>query len=200
MEGWYGGQSAGTAITDVLFGDYNPSGRLPVTVYQSLSQLPDFQDYSMKNRTYRYFSGQPLYAFGFGLSYTSFRYDNLSLPAENKIGEPVELSVDLTNTGSKDGEEVVQLYLTNKNTAETVPIRSLKGFSRVFLKKGETRKVSFLLLPLDMSYVNNLGEKILDPGFIEISIGGCQPDQKSISAHKVLTSHFLLTGSHLKLE
>src|SRR5690606_20512244 len=108
---WYGGQAAGTAVADILFGDYNPSGRLPVTFYRDDKDLPAFTDYSMKNRTYRYFSGKPLYGFGFGLSYSSFTYEQLNIPTEINKGKEVEISVKITNTGAIQGDEVAQLYL-----------------------------------------------------------------------------------------
>ena len=132
VEAWYPGQAGGDALADVLFGDYNPAGRLPVTFYQSAEQLPPFTDYSMKGRTYRYFTGEPLYAFGFGLSYTTFAYSNLSVPRQVKPGDTVPVSVDVRNTGTRAGEEVVQLYLSSAGGG---PIRSLQGFQRIALRR-----------------------------------------------------------------
>ena len=166
VEGWYGGQETGTAIADVLFGDYNPSGRLPVTVYKSVDQLPAFDDYGMKDRTYRYFKGEPLYEFGYGLSYTTFVYSDLALDSEYAVGQSAEVSVTVTNTGELDGEEVAQLYVSCKNTDIDVPIRSLKGFKRVFLKAGESKRINFTVKAEDLGYVGVSGELIIDPGEI----------------------------------
>src|SRR6476620_7281374 len=130
VNAWYGGQSAGTAIADVLFGDYNPSGRLPVTFYKSDSDLPSFTDYSMNNRTYRYFKGEPLYGFGYGLSYTNYLYSNLKLPASTAKGKAVPVSVTVKNAGKRDGEEVVQLYVSSQDKSVNAPLKSLKGFQR----------------------------------------------------------------------
>src|SRR5205807_10404798 len=120
LDAWYPGEEGGTAIADVLFGDYNPGGRLPVTFYKSVDQLPPFTDYRMQGRTYRYFKGDPLYPFGFGLSYTKFKYDNLRLSAKTiKAGEGLRVSVDVQNIGDRAGDEVMQLYVTD--VAATVP-------------------------------------------------------------------------------
>ena len=183
---WYGGQSAGTALADVLFGDYNPAGRLPVTFYKSDKDLPDFNEYSMKNRTYRYFTGQPLYGFGYGLSYTSFRYDQLQLPVKSGINTTVKVSVRVTNTGKMDGEEVVQLYVSATGKKTNVPLRSLKGFSRILLKAGESRIVSFELKPEDLSFYGEDGNLLPLSGKVTISIGGSQPDAVSNSKKKTI--------------
>ncbi|MBC7947638.1 MAG: glycoside hydrolase family 3 C-terminal domain-containing protein [Chitinophagaceae bacterium] len=181
---WYGGQSAGTAIADVLFGDYNPAGRLPVTFYQSDSDLPDFNDYSMKNRTYRYFNGKPLYGFGFGLSYTSYRYDQLKLPFTWKTGKQLTVSVRVTNTGSRNGEEVVQLYISPSGQVNPAPLKALKGFKRISLKAGESKVVSFLLSPQDLSIPDEKGIYRPLKGKLSISIGGGQPGETSGGASK----------------
>src|SRR5713226_4736155 len=137
LDAWYPGEEGGTALTDVLFGDYNPGGRLPVTFYKSVDQLPPFTDYSMQGRTYRYFKGDPLYPFGFGLSYTKFKYDNLKLRANSiGAGQDLKISADVQNVGERGGDEVVQLYLTDLVASVPVPIRSLAGVKRVFLKLG----------------------------------------------------------------
>src|SRR6185295_12784621 len=128
LHAWYPGGEGGTAIADVLFGDYNPAGRLPVTFYKSVDQLPPFTDYSMAGRTYRYFKGEPLYPFGYGLSYTEFVYSNLR---STKSADNVKVTVDVKNTGERDGDEVVQLYLTDVAASVPVPIRTLVGFDRI---------------------------------------------------------------------
>ena len=141
IQAWYGGQACGIAAADVLFGNYNPAGRLPVTFYASSDQLPDFQDYSMENRTYRYFKGQPLYPFGYGLSYTTFSY------GEGKVaGKPnaMTLTVPVTNTGAKDGDEVIQVYVKALDNPDA-PIKSLKGFKRVNIAAGATETVTVQL-------------------------------------------------------
>lgn len=187
MNAWYGGQFAGTAIADVLFGDYNPAGRLPVTFYKSDNDLPDFNDYSMKNRTYRYFTGKPLYEFGYGLSYTTFQYDKLNLNSD-KSGI-VKVSARITNSGRMDGEEVVELYVTGENKTADIPLRSLKGFKRIFLKRGESRTVDFTLKKEDLSIMDNSGKPKVIPGKISISVGGCQPDEKSIAGKRAIQGY-----------
>ncbi len=174
VDAWYPGQAGGTAIADVLFGDYNPAGRLPVTFYKSADQIPPFTDYAMKGKTYRFFTGEPLFKFGYGLSYTTFIYGNMVVPKQVKIGDSVKMSVDVTNTGSRDGEEVVQLYVKGRGTPGE-PIRSLEGFQRIALKKNQTKTVEFTLKPEQLSHVLADGRRITDAGTIEISIGGQQP-------------------------
>lgn len=174
VNAWYGGQAAGTAIADVLFGDYNPSGRLPVTFYKSDNDLPDFDDYSMNNRTYRYFKGEPLYGFGYGLSYTTFGYGQLQMPAMVSKTGTTPVSVLVTNTGNRDGEEVVQLYVSGTDKEHS--IRSLKGIQRIALKKGESKTVRFNLLKEDLSVMDNNGRPVPMKGKISVSVGGGQPD------------------------
>ncbi len=173
---WYPGEEGGNAVADVIFGDYNPAGRLPVTFYKSIEQLPEFRNYSMEGRTYRYFKDIPLYSFGFGLSYTKFRYSNLSFSNEMlDVSETLEVEAEIENIGGSNGEEVIQLYISRKDARFRVPIRELKGFKRIFLKKDQRKKISFKLMPKDFSVVNLNGERFLEPGMITISIGGCQP-------------------------
>lgn len=181
VNAWYGGQAGGAAVADVLFGDYNPAGRLPVTFYRSDKDLPSFTDYSMENRTYRYFKGDPLYPFGFGLSYTTFAYTNLKVNKESTTTSPLTVQVEVTNTGEMAGEEVAQLYLTHINKESYLPICALKGFERIFLKRGETRVVQCTLSPKELAVSNDFGELTVQPGEINISIGGRQPLQKEIN-------------------
>ncbi|OGU13786.1 MAG: glucan 1,4-alpha-glucosidase [Geobacteraceae bacterium GWC2_53_11] len=178
VEVWYPGQAAGDALADVLFGDYNPAGRLPVTFYKSASQLPRFADYSMRGRTYRYFTGEPLYPFGYGLSFTTFAYTSLLLPKSVRAGEEIVLSVDVENTGSRPGEEVIQLYVSDVEASAPVPIRSLQGFRRLYLLPGEKKSISFRLEPRQLSLINHQNRRIVEPGFFEVSIGGKQPGYK----------------------
>ena len=175
VEAWYPGQAAGTAIADVLFGDYNPAGRLPVTFYKSVDQLPPFDDYRMKGRTYKYFSGVPLFPFGFGLSYTRFEYSKLKLPASVRSGENAAVSVEVRNSGKREGEEVVQLYVTDVKASAPVPIRSLAGFRRVLLKPGEKKTVTFTLEPRMLSLIDTSFRRVVEPGRFEITVGGKQP-------------------------
>ena len=176
IDAWYPGQEGGTALADVLFGDYNPAGRLPVTFYKSVAQLPPFEDYKMEGRTYRYFKGEPLYPFGFGLSYTKFKYDNLKLSADKvKAGESVRVSASVQNTGDRAGDEVVQLYVTDVAATVPVPIRSLAGIKRISLKPGERQNISFTLTPKQMSVIDDAGKRVIEPGEFMVSVGGKQP-------------------------
>jgi len=167
LTAWYPGGEGGTAIADVLFGDYNPAGRLPVTFYKSVDQLPPFTDYSMQGRTYRYFKGEPLYPFGYGLSYTRFVYSNLRY----KVGDSVKVSVDVTNAGDREGDEVVQLYLTDVAASAPVPIRTLVGFDRISLRPREKRTVTFTITPRQMSLIDDRGKRVIEPGDFAISVG-----------------------------
>ena len=174
VEAWYPGESGGRAIAGLLAGEYSPSGRLPVTFYKSVDDLPPFDDYNMEGRTYRYFKGEPLYPFGHGLSYTSFAYDRMEAPDHLKVGRPLGVSVEVINTGDRDGHEVVQLYVARENAPGRVPIRSLQGFRRVYLKAGETRRLKFTLAPRQLARVD--GDRLVtDAGTLRLSIGGGQP-------------------------
>ncbi|MDR1369038.1 MAG: glycoside hydrolase family 3 C-terminal domain-containing protein [Dysgonamonadaceae bacterium] len=200
LNAWYGGQDTGTALADILFGDYNPAGRLPVTFYKNTSDLPPYEDYSMQNRTYRYFTGETLYKFGHGLSYTTFTYKNLSTPQEINIGKTAEISVEVTNSGLKDGDEVVQLYLSHPEMKSTTPIHSLQGFQRIFLKAGETCKVTFTLTPENMAVVDALAQYGIIPGKMIISVGGCQPEEKAFEKQQTVQGFSVLKGKKLILE
>src|SRR6185503_17952412 len=187
LTAWYPGGEGGAAIADVLFGDYNPAGRLPVTFYKSVDQLPPFTDYSMQGRTYRYFKGEPLYPFGFGLSYTSFAYSNLRFDSRSvKAGQAIKVTVDVKNVGDRAGDEVVQLYLTDIAAPAPVPIRSLIGFDRISLPVGEKRTVTFTISPRQMSLIDDSGKRIIEPGEFLVSAGGGQTP--------ALTRKFSVTG------
>jgi beta-glucosidase len=175
VETWYGGQAAGQALADVLFGDYNPGGRLPVTFYKSVDDLPSFSDYKMENRTYRYFKGEALYHFGYGLSYTTFRYNNFKIGKTYSIGDTIRVSVDVKNSGKIAGDEVVQLYISNLSSTVPVPIRTLKGFRRIHLLPGEVRTVSFSLVPDSFSVIDEKNVRVIKPGRFELTVGGGQP-------------------------
>jgi beta-glucosidase len=175
VEAWYPGQAGGTAVADVLFGNVSPAGRLPVTFYRSVDQLPPFEDYAMKGRTYRYFSGAPLYPFGHGLSYSRFTYASLALPKKAPVGAPVAVSVEVRNAGTMAADEVVQLYVTDVEASGPVPIRALKAFRRVSLRPGERRAVRFSLDERAFSLVGPDGRRVVEPGRFTIAVGGKQP-------------------------
>jgi beta-glucosidase len=191
LEAWYPGEEGGTAIADTLAGDNNPGGRLPLTFYSSLSQIPPFEDYSMRGRTYRYFTGKPLYGFGFGLSYTSFAYKNLKIaPSQVKAGNPVKVQADVRNTGAVAGNEVVELYLTQPAGVE-IPLRVLAGFKRVHLTPGQSAHVSLTIDPRSLGQVDQKGNRVIVPGEYSVSLGGAQPQD----AASVLTGKFNVTGT-----
>jgi beta-glucosidase len=187
VESWYGGQSAGTAIADVLFGDYNPAGRLPVTFYKSVNDLPDFHDYAMGDRTYRYFKGDVLYPFGYGLSYTTFKYSGMTIPVTAMKGKTIGVSVQVTNTGKIDGDEVAELYVKHLTPGIRKPIVSLQGFKRVFLKAGETKTVSFTLTPDQLMLVDKTDKWSQPSGRIQLSVGGSQPGEKYVTSSNVIS-------------
>ncbi|HEY7352239.1 MAG TPA: glycoside hydrolase family 3 C-terminal domain-containing protein [Terriglobales bacterium] len=175
LESWYSGEEGGTAIAETLSGKNNPAGRLPVTFYKDVRQLPNFEDYSMKGRTYRYFEGEPLWPFVYGLSYTAFTYSDLKLPAAPlNGGDPLHASVTVGNTGKVSGDEVVELYLQFPDIAGA-PRRALRGFQRVHLEPGASQNVEFQLSPRDLSMVTDLGHIIVAQGKYIISIGSGQP-------------------------
>jgi beta-glucosidase len=195
VQAWYPGEEGGDAIADVLFGDYNPAGRLPVTFYKSVDQLPPFETYAMDGRTYRFFKGQPLYPFGHGLSYTRFRYSGLRISSNLVLGTPagsspsmlgvssqqlsptasVKVSATVENAGDREGDEVVQLYLTDLEASVRVPLRSLAGIERVHLKPGERRVVTFTIDPRQLAVITDNGRTVIEPGDFKVTIGGKQP-------------------------
>ncbi|MES2772780.1 MAG: glycoside hydrolase family 3 C-terminal domain-containing protein [Bacteroidota bacterium] len=187
LNAWYGGQSAGTAVADVLFGDYNPAGRLPITFYKSDADLAGFSDYSMEGRTYRYFKGEAQYTFGYGLSYATFNYSGFNIPANAKAGAKITFTVKVTNTSKMNGEEVVQLYVSNPNNQIRSAIRALKGFQRIYLKAGESKTIKMLLTAEDVSVVDENGGTKPLKGKVNISIGGGQPNVANKATSNVLT-------------
>jgi beta-glucosidase len=191
LESWYPGEEGGAAIAETLSGKNDPAGRLPVTFYTSIEQLPLFEDYSMRNRTYRYFSGKPLYPFGYGLSYTTFSYSDLALPKDAiGAGDPLTAEVTVTNTGKREGDEVAQLYLSFPNVPGA-PLRALRGFKRVHLNPGESKRVRFELKDRDLSMVSEAGEPIVADGAYTLSIGGGQPN----TGAPAVTGTFRVTGT-----
>ena len=175
LEAWYPGEEGGTAVAETLSGANNPAGRLPVTFYKDVAQLPPFADYAMKGRTYRYFEGQPLYPFGYGLSYTTFAYKDLKLPGKPLVaGEDLSASVTVTNTGKVAGDEVVQLYLKFPGV-DGAPNKALRGFQRIHLEPGASQELHFDLRPRDLSLVTDAGEPEVPTGEFTVSVGGGQP-------------------------
>jgi len=186
IEAWYPGEAGGTAIADVLFGDYNPAGRLPVTFYNSIDQLPPFDDYNMKGRTYRYMTQEPLYPFGHGLSYTRFDYAQLQIqPAQIKSDGVATVSVDIRNAGDREGDEVVQLYVRYPNSKVTRPIKDLKGFQRIMLKPGQTRNVSFTLTARQLAYYGKDGF-VVEPGKVHVMLGSSSANIRLMGEINVL--------------
>jgi len=176
LANWYGGESGGKAIIGTLVGRYNPGGRSPVTFYASDSDLPAFDDYSMEGRTYRYFKGQPLYAFGHGLSYTTFNYTNVTGPKMVQAGSDMTIQVTLLNSGNRDGEEVIQVYLKPVNSPTARPLNhQLAGFSRVSLKASKKSVFSITIKARQLSLVDADGQRAVRAGDYELHVGGGQP-------------------------
>ena len=188
LESWYPGEEAGPALADVLFGDYNPAGRLPVTFYRSLKDLPDFGDYAMAGRTYRYFKGDVLYPFGYGLSYTRFHYNNLRLERRAVPGDSVRVAVTVTNTGPRQGDEVAELYVAAKHAAVPVPIRSLRGFRRIHLLPKQSRILHFTVSPEAFTVIDDNMRRVPLSGDFDISIGGGQPDNSRPATSNAVTT------------
>jgi len=179
LEAWYPGEFGGKAIADVLFGDYNPAGRLPVTFYKSVKDLPDFKSYDMTNRTYKYFKGDPLYPFGHGLSYTNFTYSDFEISDEIKINEEIPVTVKVTNSGDVSGDEVVQLYISHSSENNNAARHSLVGFKRINLEPGQTEKVSFAITPKQYATITEKGEEQMIAEIVQVHIGGKQPNLKN---------------------
>jgi len=191
LEAWYPGEEGGTAIAETLAGDNNPAGRLPLTFYRSLDQLPAFDDYAMQGRTYRYFAGKPLYSFGYGLSYTTFAYRNLKLASSSlAAGDSLRVDADVENTGAVAGDEVVEVYLTQPKGFET-PRRVLAGFSRVHLASHATTHVSLTVDPRSLGQVDAKGNRVIVPGEYVVTISSAQPEDST----QVLAARFRVTGT-----
>lgn len=184
IDSWYPGEEGGDAVADVLFGDYNPAGRLPITFYKSIKDVPPFEDYRMsagsygEGRTYRYFKGRPLYPFGFGLSYSKFEYSGLKVSKEKaKVGDTLTVSFNISNTGERDGDEVAQLYVRDLTSKEPQPIKSLEGFKRVSVNRGEPRHVEILLPVESLRYFDvSRNDYVVEPGKYELQVGSSSAD------------------------
>lgn len=195
IQAWYGGQATGTALADILFGRYNPSGKLPVTFYHSDADIPSIEDYSMANRTYRYFGKDVLYPFGYGLSYTSFKYNKLLCPVEAQIGDSLNVKIEVSNTGKRAGEEVVQLYLSHKAIAQEAALCQLVRFKKVNLNPGEHKIVEFKLSTRDLSYVDETGGVGTVPGMVTIYAGNVCPSAPQRFTSKILSKSIELKGT-----
>jgi len=202
VQAFYPGQEGGTALAEVLFGDVSPAGRLPITFARSVNDLPPFTDYAMKGRTYRYLEKPPLYPFGYGLSYTRFAYrDGAVSRARAAVGDSVEVSATVENAGPRAGDEVVQLYVSDLEASCRVPHHELRGFQRLALAPGESRRVSFTLGPRDLSLIDERGRRRLEPGRFRVTLGGSQPDARSVAltGQAPLPLELELTGEPLFL-
>jgi beta-glucosidase len=190
---WYPGMEGGRAVAEVLFGDVSPAGKLPITFPKSLDQLPAFDDYSMIRRTYRYMTEQPLYPFGFGLSYSRFDYAELHLARTTlAIGDSLDISLTLTNCGDRDAAEVAQFYLSDLHASTVVPLHHLIGFERVTLKAGESKTLKFTITSEMMSFYDDDGKLTLEPGEFRLEVGGCSPSKRGqeLGAPKPVTAVF----------
>jgi len=194
IEAWYPGQAGGTAIADVIFGDYNPAGRLPLTFYKKIEDIPVFSDYNMKGKTYRYFKGSPLFEFGYGLSYSTFTYSEFELPKEIYTNKEITVSVNVTNNGEFDGDEVVQCYSSIIEDDGLNPQKSLVGFKRVAINAGETIKVSFTIKPSQLAKVNSNYKMVVNEGELVVSIGGAQPSENRLKSGNTISKKIQLVG------
>jgi beta-glucosidase len=198
IQAWYPGQSGGTAVAELIFGKFSPSGRLPVTVYRDASQLPSFESYAMKGRTYRYFKGRPMYPFGFGLSYSEFKYTKLKLSNRKlKTGGRMTVTVSVKNTGKMAAGEVVQLYISAPGAGVTSPIRQLAGFEKVMISPGGRKKIAFEISEDILKTVDDKGEKICVTGKFRLWVGGVQPgyEKHSGKCTQILSADFFVKGA-----
>jgi beta-glucosidase len=194
---WYPGEEGGNAVADIIFGNASPSGKLPLTFPKSLDQLPPYEDYSMAGRTYRYMEAEPMYPFGFGLTYGKIEYSGLTAAvAKTKKGEPhkVDVTVTVSNRGDRTVQEVVQLYITDMKASVKVPLYSLKDFKRIELAAGESKQVSFTLNTSHLMLVNDKGEKVFEPGEFKVWVGGSSPGKRStdLGASPVVRAQFMV--------
>jgi beta-glucosidase len=178
LQAWYPGQEGGAAVADVLFGNVNPAGRLPVTFYRSTEDLPDYTNYDMANRTYRYFTGKPLFAFGHGLSYTKFDYKSVKCDKpEAAPADTIKVTLDLANTGERDGDEVVQVYFRHVNSAVPQPLEALCGFQRVTVAKGQTKTVEIAVPLKELRYWDTTKKDyVVEAGKYELLVGASSDD------------------------
>ena len=198
IEAWYPGEEGGRALGELLFGDYSPTGRMPVTTVKALEDLPPFEDYRMEGRTYRFLRKEPLFPFGFGLSYSNFRYDTEGFPEKLAVGDDLRVTAVVTNTGKRDAGTTVQVYLTDKKASVKTPNRQLVWFEHLRLKVGQTGRLEICIPARLMAVVAESGECLLESGWFSVSIGGIQPDEVSrrLSDDPVVIRRFLLEGAN----
>jgi beta-glucosidase len=202
VQAWYPGQATGQALADILFGDHSPAGRLPITFPRSLADVPEFTDYRMKGRTYRYAEKEPLYPFGYGLSYTRFEYDGIASDKQKVArGQDVTVTATVQNVGERAGDEVVQLYVKALDAPFVVPLHELRGFTRLPLEPGESQRISFTLTTRDLSLIDEAGKRVFLPGRYRVFVGGSQPDERSgdLIGEDPLSLDLELTGSRAEL-
>lgn len=202
IDAWYPGGEGGTAIAEVLFGKHSPAGRLPVTFPKRIEDVPAFTDYSMKGRTYRYLETEPLYPFGYGLSYSKFEYSGLNLSANSIVaGQSIEISATVKNVGVRRADEVVELYLKDLEASCNIPHHELRGFERITLEPGASKRVSFTLAARDLSLIDEAGKRVLEPGRFRLYVGGSQPDARSVTltGQAPLQAEFDVTGQRLEM-
>ncbi|NJN25725.1 MAG: beta-glucosidase [Cyclobacteriaceae bacterium] len=190
IQAFYPGEATGEAVAELLFGEFSPSGRLPITFYKSVEELPPFSDYQMAGRTYRYFLGDALFPFGHGLSYSSFQISNLSMPDSAKAGEEIKMMATITNTGNFDGYETILLYLTDEEASTTVPLKTLVDIEKIYLTKGESRQIELTIKPEQMSVITPASKTVIEPGRFQIGIVG---------SDLLLKDEFELTGNSVVL-
>ncbi len=203
VQAWYPGAEGGKAVASLIFGEFSPSGRLPVTFYRTSEELPDFFDYSMKNRTYRYMENEALYPFGYGLSYSKFEYGEMYIDRSKlNTGEAFNCRVTVRNAGKCEADEIVQLYLEDAEASVEVPKRQLSGIKRIHLLPGEATDVSFTISPRQMALIDNDGRCILEPGMFNVYVSGNQPDRRSLelTGNKTARGSFELNGARTELE
>ncbi|HEX9058783.1 MAG TPA: glycoside hydrolase family 3 C-terminal domain-containing protein, partial [Clostridia bacterium] len=203
IEAWYPGAEGGEAIASMIFGEYSPSGRLPVTFYRTTEELPDFKDYSMKNRTYKYMKNEALYPFGYGLSYTKFEYTELKISSDKiNAGDSIKCSIKVRNAGEIESDEIVQLYLKDMEASVEVPRWQLAGIRRVNLKPSEEIQAELEISPRQMALIDYEGKCILEPGYFEIFVSGSQPDEKSqkLTGVPAQSARFEVLGFPMEIE
>jgi len=203
IEAWYPGEMGGKAIAEVIFGEYSPAGRLPITFVKSEEDLPPFMDYRMKGRTYRYLEEEPLYPFGYGLSYAKFDYSNLKLNSKNiKAGQDLEVSFNVQNLGDVASDEVIQLYLKDLKASVRIPRHRLVGIKRINIEPGEKKSISFTITARQMGLINSKGKCVLESGQFKVFIGGSQPDSRSqeLLGTQILEESFEVIGNKIELE
>lgn len=201
LEAWYPGEDGGSAVADILFGNYNPSGRLPVTVVKTTEDLPPFESYDMRGRTYRFLEKEPMYPFGYGLSYTKFRYEPWGIPKKIIVGEDIHFEVLVKNTGERSGEAVIQVYIHDEEASVNVPKLQLAAFKRVPVERGAERQAELTIRARDLAVIRQDGTCVLEPGRFKLFIGGHQPDEVSrrLTEEEIWEGEIEMAGEETKI-